>query len=566
MSNRRKKRRHGANLTESPTKTPSSESRLWDLYDHACRLAESGDVGEARRLYDIVGQTVKGPKLKALVTSDRAALAALEGETDSALQGFVAALAIDSDCEPARANLALLEAESPSGDQASSDPALVCAPSGPSNGIGQRRATKVAILSFLFNWPSTGGGIVHTAELIQFLGRAGYEVKHFYARHLPWGIGQVEGALPFASEALEFDEAGWNWPAIQRRLRQAVAAFDPDHVIITDSWNMKPLLAEAVQGYPYILRFQAMECLCPLNGVRLLPDGAGGFRQCHRHQLANPEACCRCLQENGRLSGGLHQAERALSGVGSSDYYQRLLHAVREAEAVLVVNPLHEAMFSPYNDHVRVVTAGMDPARFPWPWPDDPAEQAGKTVRSLFFAGLVEEPMKGFAVLHEACSRLWRRRQDFELVATGDPPGRVNAFTRFVGWLSQEELPRHLRAADMVVMPTVAQEALGRTAVEAMAVGRPVIASRLGGLPFTVLDGATGLLCEPGDPEDLGRKIEMLLNDAGLRERLGLAGRRRFEEQYAWDVIIERHYRPLLSRRPGDFFATKSHKKTQESQ
>ena len=128
--------------------------------------------------------------------------------------------------------------------------------------------------------------------------------------------------------------------------------------------------------------------------------------------------------------------------------------------------------------------------------------------------------MKGFAVLHEACRRLWQRRQDFELVATGDPPGRVDAFTRFVGWLSQEELPRHLRAADVLVMPTVAQEALGRTAVEAMAVGRPVIASRLGGLPFTVLDGATGLLCEPGDPDDLGRKIEMLLDDADLRQRL----------------------------------------------
>jgi hypothetical protein len=100
-----------------------------------------------------------------------------------------------------------------------------------------------------------------------------------------------------------------------------------------------------------------------------------------------------------------------------------------------------------------------------------------------------------------------------------------------------------------VVLPTVAQEALGRTAVEAMAVGRPVVASRLGGLPATVVDGETGLLCEPGDPDDLARKIETLLDDAALRERLGLAGRCRFEEHYAWPVIIERHYKPLLCRR-----------------
>ncbi len=98
-------------------------------------------------------------------------------------------------------------------------------------------------------------------------------------------------------------------------------------------------------------------------------------------------------------------------------------------------------------------------------------------------------------------------------------------------------------------MPTVAQEALGRTAVEAMAAGRPVIASRLGGLPFTVIDGATGLLCEPGDADDLARKIATLLEDAGLRQRLGEAGRRRFEQHYAWPVIIEKHYRPLFCRR-----------------
>jgi glycosyltransferase involved in cell wall biosynthesis len=64
-----------------------------------------------------------------------------------------------------------------------------------------------------------------------------------------------------------------------------------------------------------------------------------------------------------------------------------------------------------------------------------------------------------------------------------------------------------------------------------------------------VADGATGLLCEPGDPADLARKLETLLDDAALRERMGLAGRRRFEDHYAWPVIIERHYRPLLAKR-----------------
>jgi glycosyltransferase involved in cell wall biosynthesis len=76
-----------------------------------------------------------------------------------------------------------------------------------------------------------------------------------------------------------------------------------------------------------------------------------------------------------------------------------------------------------------------------------------------------------------------------------------------------------------------------------------VEASRIGGLPYTVADGATGLLCEPGDAGDLARKLEMLLDDAELRRRLGRAGRRRFEEEYPWDVVIERYYRPLLNHR-----------------
>ena len=110
---------------------------------------------------------------------------------------------------------------------------------------------RVAVLSFLFNWPSTGGGNHHTAELAKFLALDGYDVKHYFARYPGWGIGQVTDELISPSEAIEFDESTWNVADIQARFRGAVDAFDPDYVIITDSWNMKPLLAEAVRGYPY---------------------------------------------------------------------------------------------------------------------------------------------------------------------------------------------------------------------------------------------------------------------------------------------------------------------------
>ena len=74
-----------------------------------------------------------------------------------------------------------------------------------------------------------------------------------------------------------------------------------------------------------------------------------------------------------------------------------------------------------------------------------------------------------------------------------------------------------------------------------------MIASRIGGLPFTVVDGLTGLLFEPGNVCDLAEKIETLLDDPALRARLGQAGRKRFEEHFTWNVIIDKHYRPLLT-------------------
>ena len=348
------------------------------------------------------------------------------------------------------------------------------------------------------------------------------------------------------TEALEFDDASWDAGAIRERFRKAVSSFDPDAVIIMDSWNFKPHLAEAVGDYPYFMRFQALECLCPLNNLRLLPKGPGQFEQCPRHQFATPAFCRQCLLERGDQAGALHQAERALSGVGSNEYDELLRKTLWDAEGVLVLNRLTEAMLSPFAQRVNVVPWGMDPKRFEGYSTHTPA--VGLPIR-LLLAGIPDEAIKGFHVAQEACARLWQKRRDFELVVTGDPAGQVNEFTRFVGWHSQEELPKLYRWADVVLVPTIAQEGLSRTSVEAMASGKPVIGSRIGGLPETISDGSTGFLVRPGDPEDLADKITLLLDDPELRTRMGQAGRRRFEQDFTWPTVIERYYRPLLKRR-----------------
>jgi glycosyltransferase involved in cell wall biosynthesis len=523
------------------------ESTLPRDYRRATRLALEGRYVSARRVYEkLEVRETTNHSLRSLIRNDLAVLEVLAGSVESGYEHLQETVGLAVPCEPARLNLTLLRSTLDVGTTASSSQIEPQAP--PVKPTDAKTPIKVAILSFLFNWPSTGGGNIHTAELGRFLTRAGYDVRHFYPEYPAWGIGQVSSPVSSDCEALKFSEEEWNAPAIRERFRESTAAFDPDYAIITDAWNMKPIMAEAVRDYPYFLRFQALECLCPLNNLRLLSDGPAQIKQCPRHQLATASFCHRCVEERGHHSGRLHQLERAIAGVGTPEYDLALRRALEETEAVLVLNPLTEAMLSPYARSVRVVPWGMDPERFPWP-PDEAASSSPDAPVTLFMAAVGGEFIKGYHILHDACQRLRQSRTDFELVVTFDPAGRIDEFTRSVGWLSQEDLPQHYMAADICVVPTIAQEGLSRTSVEAMASGRPVIASRIGGLPFTVSDGGTGLLFESGDADDLAMKIAALLDDPPLRRRMGLAGRRRFEREFTWDAVIDRHYRTLLTQR-----------------
>jgi glycosyltransferase involved in cell wall biosynthesis len=551
-------------------------------YLEACRFAEQGQHELARQIYSKLarGATNSKARLLALIQNDLAVLNALEGKLEEALQGCEKAVELDVGLLQARLNRDLLEAEisllepgerpgdvklapAPtatlsSGSARVSDAAIAQSGApresladGPSGVTGVRPAgspIRIAILSFLFNWPSTGGGNMHTAGLVEFLARAGYDVRHYYANYPAWRIGRVGHDELVHSEAIPFDDASWDVATIQERYRQTVGRFNPDWVAITDAWNMKPHLAEALRGYPTFLLWQAQECLCLLNNLRILGIGPSQVEQCPRNQLATPEICHRCLTDRGHHSGALHQHERALAGVGTPEYDHKLRKSLHEAEAVLALNPLTAAMLEPYARCVRIVPWGIDSARFPWPTSEQPQRTPGQPAR-LFMAAVAGEFIKGFHVAHEACRLLRQVRSDFELVVTFDPPGQIDEFTRSVGWCSQAELPQHYREADICLVPTIAQDGLSITSVEAMASGIPVIASRIGGLPYTVSDGVTGLLCEPGDPVDLARQITRLLDDEPLRRQMGLAGRQRFEQDFTWEIVVERYWRPLLARR-----------------
>src|SRR5436309_2580986 len=119
----------------------------------------------------------------------------------------------------------------------------------------------------------------------------------------------------------------------------------------------------------------------------------------------------------------------------------------------------------------------------------------------------------------------------------------------FVGAQPQERLRDWYVASDVTVLPSY-YESFGMVALEAMACGSPVVASRVGGLQSTVRDGATGLLVPEGDPCALAETITRVLGDGALRWRLGREGQR-WAAQHRWPCVAEAICREYASLAEG---------------
>jgi len=127
---------------------------------------------------------------------------------------------------------------------------------------------------------------------------------------------------------------------------------------------------------------------------------------------------------------------------------------------------------------------------------------------------------------------------------------RIADQVTFVGAVQHERLPLYYAAADITVMPS-SYESFGLVAVESLACGTPVIASRVGGLTTIVRDGETGFLVPWRDPRLFGDRIVHLLSDDALRTRMGLMARPSVE-RFGWDHVAEQHlalYEDLLAER-----------------
>lgn len=195
---------------------------------------------------------------------------------------------------------------------------------------------------------------------------------------------------------------------------------------------------------------------------------------------------------------------------------------------------------------VEAVTNGADTERFRPVEPTYPrGPDAGPRLvvpRRLFHKNGVEFVLRALPRLREAFPGL-------EVLVGGDGPERallqglakeleVEEAVRFLGALPHEAMPGLLASGDVVIFPSL-MEATSVAALEAMACERPVAASRVGGLP-EIVDEEVGTLFEPGDPEDLARRVGDLLRADDLAER-GRAARARVVAHWSNERLVDHH-------------------------
>jgi D-inositol-3-phosphate glycosyltransferase len=241
---------------------------------------------------------------------------------------------------------------------------------------------------------------------------------------------------------------------------------------------------------------------------------------------------------------------------------KKVIHLV---DQIVAATPAEVAqlhwLYGADTEKISVIPPGVDLERFQ---PIDP-KTAKTTVgipcgdTNILFVGRIE-PLKGIDTLLRAMALIQKRcpravENTCVAIIGGDPwsddPDEemarlqslreeldIHDLVTFLGSKDQEILPNYYAAAEMVVMPSH-YESFGMVALEAMAMGTPVIASEVGGLAYLVQDGVNGFHVPSRDPEALAERMYALLNDEICRELLGRQARE-YAQKYDWSIITKR--------------------------
>jgi glycogen(starch) synthase len=210
-------------------------------------------------------------------------------------------------------------------------------------------------------------------------------------------------------------------------------------------------------------------------------------------------------------------------------------------------------------DRIDVIPNGIDAEEFRGIEPGGFREEHGIPAGAFLalFVGRLHE-QKGVEVLLRAAARLRGSGIVFVVVGSGHEEAGYLRLARelgveetvFTGEIARADLLRAFASCDAFVLPSIF-EGMPYVLLEAMAAGKPVVASRLPGIAGIVQDGRTGILFEKGDDEALAHAVLRLKHDRGLAGRMGEAGRRLIDARLDWRVVFTRTmetYRIVLGK------------------
>lgn len=324
-------------------------------------------------------------------------------------------------------------------------------------------------------------------------------------------------------KARAFFSGVYSWLA-RRRMRNVLGETRPDIVHVH---NVYPLISPSVlvecrrAGMPVVMTVHNYRLVCP-NGLH----------------LSRGEVCERCL--GGREYWCvLRNCEGSLP---KSIGYALRNWVARKRRAFLDNVTMYAALTE--FQRQRLIAEGFPAERIaviPNMAGGDGHAAGGAAGDYVAYAGRIS-PEKGVTHLLSAARRL----SDIAFKAAGGYdrmphlPGEAPANFEFLGHLGTERLNGFYSQARMLVLPSTWFEGFPMTIAEATVRGKPVVCSRIGGLPEIVDDGATGLLFEPGNAADLAEKIRYLWDRRDLCRRMGEAGREKALREYSPEKYYER--------------------------
>lgn len=168
----------------------------------------------------------------------------------------------------------------------------------------------------------------------------------------------------------------------------------------------------------------------------------------------------------------------------------------------------------------------------------------------IFGVVALMEHRKGHRILLEALIKLRESAPDIKVLLEGDGPlaedlrvfvadNQLSQYCIFVG--EEQNIMDFMSFLDVLVLPSIDYEDFPNVILEAMGLGKPIIASRLAGIPEQIVDGENGLLVEPRNADQLAAAMTKLLLDEKLRIRMGQAGLKRFQECFTAEVAVNNY-------------------------